>query len=86
MKLNPPISLYACIQESIKDNTITEKESIIITNYCDYEGGYWELHWGDIEEQNGMTEKEATVFENFYLKYKTHEVIKDKFKYILFKC
>jgi hypothetical protein len=44
------------------------------------------MHWGDIEEKNGMSEEEAKAFERFYNKYKKNEVVDGRFKHILFDC
>jgi len=87
MKKNSPIDLDDCLTKSIKDKTITQKEADVIVNYCkEYGESYWELHWDDIEEQNGMSESEADAFKRFYLKFKKHEVKDDDFQWILFDC
>lgn len=88
-KKKPPLDFDKCLTESIKDKTITKKEAyaIIIIAYAMGLGeSYWEMHWGDIEEQNGMSEKEAEAFARFYNKYKKNEVVDSGFKHILFDC
>lgn len=91
--LKPPLYLEDCIEKSIKDGTITEKESEDIIEYAqESQQCYWEMHWGDIEEQNGMTKKQAKAFAKFYNKYKKNENVSDWLgekstaKWILFEC
>jgi hypothetical protein len=64
------IDLYAALQEAIREKLITEKEADAIAEYSQSgEGGsYWEMHWGDIEEENGMSTEEAMAFKKVYKK------------------
>jgi hypothetical protein len=86
-KKKPPLDLDKCLTDSIKDKTITKNDAEAILEYSMGLGeSYWEMHWGDIEEQNGMSEKEAEAFTRFYNKYKKNEVVDGKYKHILFDC
>jgi hypothetical protein len=41
------------------------------------QAGYWDMHWGDIEEESGMEPEQAKGFRAFYELFKEHE-IRDK--------
>jgi hypothetical protein len=86
-KKKPPLDIDECIEASIKDGTLSKKEAGLLREYAAGAGeAYWEMHWMDIEEQNGMEPEEAEAFARFYNKYKENEVQQQEFKWILFDC
>lgn len=76
----PLLKLDDCLTFAIQENVITDIDANAIVEYMknlSIETGYWDLHWEDIKEENGMESEQVKGFEAFYELFKEHE-IRDK--------
>lgn len=75
----PLLNLDDCLTYAIRQKVISRSVANSIVSYAKCLGiqaGYWDMHWGDIEEENGLSKKEAKAYESFYRLFKKHEIDK----------
>jgi len=81
------LDLDKCLQFAVQKSVMTNKTADFMVEYAKdlgIEAGYWDLHWGDIVERNGMDEGQAKEFEAFYRLFKIHEVKEKRFPHLHF--
>lgn len=71
----PLLNLSDCLNYAIQEKTITDIDATAIiecVKNTSGQAGYWDMHWGDIENSIGL--EQAKGFRAFYILFKDYEI------------
>ena len=86
-KMVPLLNLDKCLTYAIQKRVIKDSDANDILEYMKgicVESGYWDMHWMDIEEENGMESGQAKSFKAFYELFKEYEIEDGTFPHLHF--